>query len=230
VTEPHIRLLADTVVLVEYEPVLNEDVNARALALSDAVRQRSMAGVIDVVPAYASVAVHVDPRRTALETIVSELRELARDAAPIQNPVLPAAIDVPVTYGGEDGPDLASVAAWSGLTEADVIDRHASRIYRVFMIGFLPGFPYMGLVDDTIAMPRHRTPRTRVPAGSVGIAGRQTGIYPTDSPGGWQVIGRASCTLFDAARHPPALLAPGQRVRFVPIESSRTAVPTGGRP
>jgi inhibitor of KinA len=216
VTDPHIRLLADSVVLVEYDEVVDEHVNARALAFADAVRQRRMAGVRDVVPAYASVAVHVDPLATRVPALIADLRRLARESVTRSPAAASQAIEIPVAYGGPDGPDLASVAAWSGLSEADVIDRHAGRTYRVFMIGFLPGFPYMGVVDDRIAMPRHPSPRVRVPAGSVGIAGRQTGIYPTASPGGWQVIGRATCTLFDVERDPPALLVPGQRLRFVP--------------
>jgi inhibitor of KinA len=217
VTDPHIRLLADSVVLVEYGAVVDEDVNARALAFADAVRQRRPAGVRDVVPAYASVAVHVDVLATRLPALLANLRRLAREPLAAVRAADSEVIEIPVAYGGRDGPDLASLAAWSGLSEADVIERHVGRVYRVFMIGFLPGFPYMGVVDDRIAMPRHASPRVRVPAGSVGIAGRQTGIYPTISPGGWRLIGRTTSTLFDVARNPPALLAPGQRVRFVSV-------------
>jgi KipI family sensor histidine kinase inhibitor len=123
---------------------------------------------------------------------------------------------VPVSYGGEFGPDLAEVAAFAGLSEAAVVALHIGVRYRVFMLGFLPGFAYMGRVDSRIAAPRKGTPRLRVPAGSVGIAGVQTGIYPRESPGGWQIIGRTTIPLFDPLTSPSALFAPGDTVRFVP--------------
>jgi KipI family sensor histidine kinase inhibitor len=130
-----------------------------------------------------------------------------------------AAIDIPVIYGGAGGPDLEAVAELAGCPVSEVIARHAARTYRVYMLGFVPGFAYMGTVDPAIAAPRHRVPRERVPAGSVGIAGQQTGVYPVESPGGWQLIGRTSTVMFDAARTPPSLLSPGDRVRFVPAGS-----------
>ena len=129
-------------------------------------------------------------------------------------------VDIPVVYGGESGPDLAEVAAFARCTPEAVVERHAGTVYRVYMLGFLPGFPYMAHVDATIAAPRRAIPRLRVAAGSVGIAGMQTGIYPRESPGGWQIIGRTASTLFDQAQLPPALLAPGDRVRFVPTPES----------
>jgi KipI family sensor histidine kinase inhibitor len=131
--------------------------------------------------------------------------------------------EVPVVYGDSDGPDLDAVAAHACCSPEAVIQRHASRTYRVFMLGFLPGFAYMGSVDDTIAVPRKPTPRLRVPAGSVGIAGQQTGVYPLDAPGGWHIIGRAGVTPFEPERVPPSLFTPGDEVRFVPV--SALAVP-----
>jgi inhibitor of KinA len=141
-------------------------------------------------------------------------------------------VEIPVCYGGRFGPDLGAVAAWAGMDPHLVIAAHASREYRVFMLGFLPGFPYMASVDERIAMPRRDTPRTRVAAGSVGIAGPQTGVYSFDSPGGWQIIGRTPLVLFDAGHQPPALLAPGQRVRFRPVPSREFEAmrPAGGSP
>ncbi len=123
-------------------------------------------------------------------------------------------------YGGDGGPDLKAVAEQSGCSEQEVIERHIHRTYRVYMLGFVPGFAYMGRVDPAIAAPRHRVPRERVPAGSVGIAGGQTGVYPVDSPGGWQVIGRTTTVMFDANRATPSLLAPGDLVRFVALPRS----------
>jgi KipI family sensor histidine kinase inhibitor len=125
---------------------------------------------------------------------------------------------VPVCYEGPHAPDLQAVAEWSGCSGSDVIARHSAPLYRVFMIGFLPGFAYLGSVDPTIAAPRRETPRLHVVAGSVGIAGLQTGIYPAESPGGWQIIGRTPLVMFDATREPPVLMQAGDYVRFAPID------------
>ena len=143
-------------------------------------------------------------------------------AEAVQEPVAPLntgrnVVEIPVRYGGEDGPDLPSLADWARCSPEEVIERHSSRIYRVYMLGFVPGFAYMGRVDARIAAPRRRVPRDRVPAGSVGIAGEQTGVYPIVTPGGWQLIGRTDTVMFDAARPRPSLLQPGDEVRFVPL-------------
>jgi KipI family sensor histidine kinase inhibitor len=126
-------------------------------------------------------------------------------------------IEIGVHYGGDDGPDLKAVAEWARCSPEEVIERHAARTYRVYMLGFVPGFSYMGRVDERIAAPRRRVPRDRVPAGSVGIAGEQTGVYPIATPGGWQLIGRTDAVMFDADRAQPSLLQPGDEVRFVPL-------------
>lgn len=189
------------------------DVNARAIAIARAVRRRAIGGVRDVVATFRSVTVFFDPLLTDVAAVAAALHE-DTDATPSESSG--RTIDVPVIYGGSAGPDLAQVAAFAGCSPETVIERHAGRAYRVFMLGFLPGFAYMAPVDETIAAPRRATPRLRVPAGSVGIAGLQTGIYPRDSPGGWQIIGRTAVTLFDPGNTPPALLAPGDQVRFVP--------------
>ena len=197
-------------------PGVDVDVNARAIAIAAAVRQRAVAGVRDVVPTFRSVTVFFDPLGTDVSAVSAALRE-EMIATP---PVSPGTtIDVPVKYGGDDGPDLAEVAAFANCSPETVITRHATTTYRVCMLGFLPGFAYMASVDDTIAAPRRDTPRMRVPAGSVGIAGLQTGIYPMESPGGWQIIGRTAANLFDPGRTPPALFSPGDRVRFVPVDT-----------
>jgi biotin-dependent carboxylase-like uncharacterized protein len=141
--------------------------------------------------------------------------------AAAQPPGAPQArtVDVRVAYGGENGPDLRDVARQRGLSETDVVGLHSDTVYRVFMLGFVPGFAYMGVVDERIAMPRRATPRVRVPAGSVAIAGRQTGIYPQETPGGWQLIGRTRTRPFDAERTPPFLVAAGDQVRFIPVST-----------
>jgi KipI family sensor histidine kinase inhibitor len=211
-----IRLSSDTMMLLELEPLVDPAVNARAIHLASRLRARLGRAVRDVVPSYCTVGIHFDPLLTDLAALERAVQEEAR-----QLPAdLPVAVAAPrrigVRYGGEDGPDLAAVAGFAGCTTDDVIDRHSSRIYRVYMIGFVPGFCYMGRVDTSIAVPRRRVPRERVPAGSVGIAGEQTGVYPISTPGGWQLIGRTDAVMFDANRTPPSLLEPGELVQFVP--------------
>ena len=201
--------------LVAFEPRLSADVNARVLALAAALAARRLPGVRDIVPAAASLAVHVDPASADPAAVAGALEACARmpAAAPAGREV-----EIPVCYEAEFGPDLQDVATIAGMPPGEVVARHAAADYRVFMLGFLPGFPYLGIVDERIAAPRLATPRARVPAGSVGIAGRQTGIYPVESPGGWRIVGRTPVALFDERHTPPAALQPGDRVRFVPID------------
>ena len=204
--------------LVELEATIDPVVNERAIVLAARVRGRSARGVRDVAPGYCTVGVHYDPLQTdlaalehAIETEYAaiETLETIGDRQPIE---------IPVQYGGDGGPDLTAVARFAGCSEEEVIARHSERVYRVYMLGFVPGFSYMGRVDASIAAPRHRVPRLHVPAGSVGIAGGQTGVYPVESPGGWQLIGRTTTVMFDADRDRPSLLAAGDLVRFVPVE------------
>jgi KipI family sensor histidine kinase inhibitor len=214
---PRLLALGDRTLLVEFGTTIDVALNARALALAAGLAERRVAGVRDIVPAFAAVAVHFDPLRVRLDVLEAALEDVlartAHDDAMAEGPL----VELPCCYGGAHGPDLPGVASWAKCSEATVIARHASREYRVCMIGFLPGFPYLAEVDASIAAPRHPTPRLRVRAGSVGIAGRQTGVYPVESPGGWQIIGRTPVPLFDTARTPPSRLVPGARVRFVPI-------------
>jgi KipI family sensor histidine kinase inhibitor len=207
----------DSVLVVEFEERIDPAVNARAIALADTLQRLAPAGVRDVVPTYRSVAVYFDPLRTDYEALVASIeREAGADAAASADAATP--IEIPVCYGGDLGPDLQAVAAYARLGEADVVALHAAAIYRVFMLGFVPGFAYMGVVDARIAIPRHSTPRVRVPIGSVGIAGVQTGIYPAETPGGWQLIGRTPLLPFDPARREPFLMKAGDAVRFRAID------------
>jgi KipI family sensor histidine kinase inhibitor len=224
-----IRALGDTAVLVELGTAIDIETNRRVFALAGGLQALAIDGVRDVVPAYASVAVHYDPSRLGRETVVDMVRALLRQPVPSLSDTQPA-VDVPVCYDPSLGPDLLSVASATDRTVAEVAAIHAGAVYRVFMLGFLPGFAYMGVVDSRIAVPRHPTPRARVAAGSVGIAGSQTGVYPRDSPGGWQIIGRTPLCLFDPARTPAAVLSPGGSVRFVPITRHEfdAAAPRGG--
>jgi KipI family sensor histidine kinase inhibitor len=203
----------DSALLLEWDETIDPVINARAIAAAAAIRRASPPGLRDVVPTYRSVAVFFDPLKAEPDRFRETLTRAAE--APLET-VEGKTIEVPVHYGGEMGPDLETVANWAGLKSHEVIDRHAAQDYRVFMLGFLPGFGYLGSVDARIAAPRRDTPRLRVPAGSVAIAGRQTGVYPRESPGGWQVIGRSPVRVFDTGRVPAALFAPGDHVRFVP--------------
>lgn len=201
---------------------VDADVNARAVAMATAIRRLAIPGVRDVVPAFHSVTVFFEPLATDVSVVMDALDE--HMTAPLSGST-GNTIDVPVVYGGEAGPDLPEVAAFARCSPEEVIERHTASTYRVCMMGFLPGFAYMASVDDTIAAPRHATPRMRIPAGSVGIAGLQTGVYPRESPGGWQIIGRTTLDLFDPDRTPPALFSPGDRVRFVPIDGATLGAP-----
>lgn len=190
-------------------------VNERVLALAARLRAAALP-IVDVVPAYASVTLHLAPG-ASMSVLLAQLPAwlAERAAEPTGEGRL---VEVPVRYGGVDGPELSALAGTLGLTPAEVVARHVAPIYRVAMLGFRPGFPYLLGLDPSLAAPRLASPRTRVPAGSVGIAGLQTGIYPDDAPGGWQLIGRTRLRLFDPARAEPALLAPGDRLRFL-VES-----------
>ena len=201
--------------LVEFEVSIDPVVNERVIALGAKLRGRGARGISDVVPGYRALGVHFDPLQTDLAALE---RAISVDAASID--AMPTVegrpiVEIPVRYGGEMGPDLDAVASQAGCSPGQVVERHTARIYRVYMLGFVPGFAYMGRVDSSIAVPRHRVPRERVPAGSVGIAGEQTGVYPIDSPGGWHLIGRTRTRMFDSHATPPSLLQPGDLVRFV---------------
>lgn len=208
-----IKEAGDSALLLELEPVVDTGVNARAIAIAAAVRDDVIAGVRDVVSTYRSVAVYFDPLVTDARDVQSSLE---RAAASPTSPVQGRLLEIPVEYGGQWGPDIGDVASLSGQSAEAVVRRHSEREYRVFMLGFLPGFAYLGPVDPAIAIPRRSTPRERVRAGSVGIAGQQTGVYPLDSPGGWQIVGHTFTRMFDAEQWPVSHLAPGDSVRFVP--------------
>ncbi|HZZ85145.1 MAG TPA: 5-oxoprolinase subunit PxpB [Anaeromyxobacteraceae bacterium] len=202
---------------VELGSGIDEQVNARVHLLAAAVRRELGDLVEELVPTYRSLLLLFDPLRLPRARLVASVEALLAGleragAAPGGGRV----VRVPVAYGGELGPDLAFVARHAGISEEEVIALHAGALYRVFMLGFTPGFPYLGGMSERIAAPRLDSPRARIPAGSVGIAGAQTGIYSVESPGGWRLIGRTPLRLFDPAAPSPFLLAAGDRVRFRP--------------
>jgi KipI family sensor histidine kinase inhibitor len=207
-------VLGDSCVALQFDAVIDPAVNARSIAVAVALERRAIRGVRDVVPTYNAVTVHFDPLAVDLEALQSALDRLAAMTPETANAEA-RTIEVPVNYGGPSGPDLPAVAKFARCSEADVVQMHTQVPYRVYMLGFLPGFAYMGSVDARIAMPRLETPRMRVAAGSVGIAGPQTGIYPCDTPGGWRIIGQTSAKVFDAAKSDPFLFKAGDRVQFV---------------
>lgn len=187
----------------------------RVQALSHALAQARIGGVIEQVPAYTSVTVYYDPRHTCFDAVRAAVQELLTHER--QFPPAARTVVIPVCYGNEFGADLENIARHNGLNTEEVIAIHSGASYRVHMLGFAPGFPYLGGMSPQIATPRHASPRLKVPAGSVGIAGAQTGIYPLETPGGWQIIGRTPLALFRPNTNPPTLLAPGDVVRFQPI-------------
>ncbi len=223
---PVIRHLGDRGLLVELGTGIDPAVNRRVQQLQRRLARENPVGVVETVPAYSSLLVIYDPLQAAPEVLKRRIAALCRfDAAP--PPEKSEVHAIPVVYGGEDGPDLDAVAAFHGLSGEDVIRLHSGRVYRVYMIGFTPGYPYMGELPEALDTPRRDTPRTRIPKGSVAIAQRQTGIYPVVSPGGWQIIGRTPVELFDARREAPSLLAMGDQVRFIPVSAEEADQWTG---
>ncbi|MDP3070051.1 MAG: 5-oxoprolinase subunit PxpB [Opitutaceae bacterium] len=210
-----VELLGDAAVVLHLDGAVDAALAARVRAIAAAIGRGGLAGATDIVPAFASVAVFFERAPTAAFAVIeAELRALVAGAGTEANPPPGRVLEVPVVYGGEHGPDLGLVAAHTGLTEAEVVARHAAGEYLVHAIGFAPGFPYLGGLDPRLATPRRATPRALVAAGSVGIGGAQTGVYPLASPGGWNLIGRTPLALFDPRREPAALLSAGDRVRF----------------
>lgn len=212
-----VRAAGDSALVVELGTELDPALNARVIACAAALRGERIRGVRDVISSYAAVTVCYDPLRTDLGALTGALTQHAV-AADVGVNAAPRVHEVPVCYGGVHGPDLELVADFAGCSADEVARRHSETPYRVYLLGFVPGFAYLGRVDERIAMPRRKTPRTTVPAGAVGIAGGQTGVYPCPTPGGWQLIGRTPMRVFDAARDEPFLFAPGDEVCFVPID------------
>ena len=212
--------LGETAAVVEFGQEISLALNDRVRGLAKYLRQNPFAGMLELVPAYASLAVFYDlivVRRAfpEFQSAFDAVRNVLENA--LENNVAVASssekiVEIPVCYDGED---LEFVARHNDLTEAEVVELHTAQIYTVFMLGFLPGFAYLGELDARLAAPRRSAPRVQIPAGSIGIAGRQTGVYPLASPGGWQIIGRTDLRLFTPERNPPTLLQTGDKVKFV---------------
>jgi len=203
--------LGDSAINIEFGDQIDPDINQRVHAFADLVQHESFNGIIECVPTYCALLVHYDPLQLTYQEIAHWLN-IQSPISNLQSLNTYRLIEIPTTY---DGDDLEFVAQHNHLSIEDVIHIHSETEYRVYMMGFTPGFAYMGKLDSRIVTPRLDSPRKLVKAGSVGIAGEQTGIYPIDSPGGWRLIGRTDMKLFDLDRDPPFLFAPNDRVRFV---------------
>jgi KipI family sensor histidine kinase inhibitor len=215
--------LGDTGVLAEYAgEEISDAANDAVRALWHAVRQRPPAGFIEAVPAYRSLLVIYDPERADAAEVCAAVSAACAQADPLALPP-GRLVEIPASYGGTHGPDLAAVAVEVGLSESEVISLHSGQEYRVYMLGFTPGYPYMGTLPPRLRVGRLASPRTHVPERSVAIAGQQTGIYPVASPGGWRLIGRTPLRIYDPGRASPFLLDAGDRVRFVPISAAEYA-------
>ncbi len=222
---PKIFPLGDSCVTVDFGNSISVELNTKAIALASYFERNPFPGFIESVPAYSSVAIFynlIEVRKNFPEWgsafhVVGEKVRLALQQPEDVHQTRSLLVEIPVDFSDRVALDLDFVAQHGGLSRADVIKRFTSRTYRVFMLGFLPGFAYMGEVDESIAVPRKDSPRTKVPKGSVGIASRQTGIYPCESPGGWQIIGRTDLEMFTPNNNTPCLLAAGDEVRFVPL-------------
>ena len=208
---------SDSSLLVSFGDAMSLETHRQVLRLTRALGAFP-AGIRNLHPAFASVLIDFDPRRRTHEEVETWIRDAWRGAPADASGPESRVIEIPVRYGGADGPDLEDVARHSGLTPARVAELHAAAEYLVYFLGFSPGFPYLGGMPPQLATPRLDAPRKRVPAGSVAIGGAQTGIYPMETPGGWRLIGRTRLRLFDASANPPALLRIGDRVRFVPVK------------
>ena len=215
-TYPRILPNGEAAFTVEFGDRIDAELNRRVHALDRALQLRPVPGMLEAIPTYRSLLVRYDLLSVEPDEVLDALWErLAMMPDATSPPLSGRLIEVPVRYGGEFGPDLQDLADHCGLEPAEVIRLHAEPLYQVAMLGFAPGFTYLLNLPESLATPRLATPRLRVPPGSVGIAGSQTGIYALATPGGWRIIGRTDLQLFDAARSDPFLIKPGDRVRFV---------------
>jgi inhibitor of KinA len=212
--------LGDAALTVEFSNTIDKENNNKAIQLFHQLREAKIPYIKSLVPGYSSLTVHYDvvalynEQQTAFETMAVMIENFTEERKPSYSNVEEKLINIPVCYEKKFAPDLFEVASLKNLSPEEVISIHSSREYRVYMLGFVPGFAYMGEVDEAIAVPRRDQPRLQVDAGSVGITGKQTGIYPFNTPGGWQIIGRTPLKLFNKEEEQPVLLQPGNRIKF----------------
>ena len=211
------RLAGDCGLLVEFGTGIDPKVNTRVRTMAAAMEARRLEGVTEIVPTYRSIALTYDPTRTAPEKICRQIEALQSDLSTLAMPT-PRVVEIPVCYGGKFGPDIDNIGTGADLSQEDVIRIHSTPAYLIYMVGFTPGFPFLGGLDERLHTPRLETPRLSVPRGSVGIANNQTGMYPVPSPGGWQIIGRTPLNLFRPYHKNPFLYRAGDQIRFRPVD------------
>lgn len=207
----------DASLLIEFGKEISPEINSKITGVVQLMKEQHIEGVVDVIPAFCSLLINYDPRVISYDEITKRMKRILKmdvRAGETKKRVF----EIPVCYGGKYGPDLGFIAENAGLTEEEVIKIHSSRDYLIYMLGFLPGFCYLGGLDERIHTPRLANPRIKISAGSVGIGGSQTGIYPLDSPGGWQLMGMTPVKTYDPNREIPILLSAGDYIRFVPVE------------
>lgn len=212
----------DKALNMEFGNNITDEINGRIRAITVAIEMQNIQGVVELVPTYRSLMIHYDPTKVNFNILVDKLKDLEKNLNNIKLPA-PEVIEIPTFYGGEYGPDIETVAFNNHITKEEVIKIHTSNEYLIYMLGFTPGFPYLGGMNKKIATPRLQAPRTKIPGGSVGIAGEQTGIYPIDSPGGWQLIGKTPLMLFNPQRENPILLKAGNYIVFKSISEEKYA-------
>jgi KipI family sensor histidine kinase inhibitor len=217
----------DSALVVEFGDTISLKINNKVIALDKAIAEVKIEGIEETVPTYCSLLIRYNPLKISYEKLVFRIKDIENTLKNLYMKEAGKEIIIPVVYGGKYGPDLEYVAKCHGLTKEQVIQIHTSRKYRVYMLGFVAGFPYLGEVADEIATPRLENPRLKVPAGSVGIAEKQTGIYPCEAPGGWRIIGRTPLKLFNPQKEPPTLLKPGDIVKFKPISEEEFKILEG---
>lgn len=204
-------------ILVEYEQIISKEINLKVIQLANSIEKSDIKGIKSIIPTYSSLLIEYDPYINNVEEMIESITNLAKTLKTENEESKNRLVQIPVLYGGEYGPDLAEVAKINNLSEQEVIEIHKRNVYRVYMLGFNPGYPYMGGLDKRIATPRLDEPRTKVPAGSVAIGGEQTGIYSITSPGGWRLIGHTPLELFNPKENDPTLLRAGDDVKFYEV-------------
>lgn len=219
--EKSILPLGDRAYLINFKPEISPAIHKKVTAMERRLNEQGVAGIVETVPGYCSLAVYYDPVSLPYDGMLSLLEKILEDGESMmaaEDNDYVRVVQIPTLYGNAYGPDLGDVARHCGLMPEEVIVRHSQRAYLVYFIGFTPGFPYLGGMDQRLITPRLAEPRLNIPAGSVGIAGEQTGVYPVDSPGGWRIIGRTPVPLYQPEKNPPTLLEAGNYVQFVPVE------------
>lgn len=218
--KPTISPVGDCAISIDFGQVIDPKINRHIRQTIERIQELKLDGITELVPTYCALLIQYDAMLYSYSDICNLMEPLLEPSATDDANERVTVIEIPTVYGGEFGPDLGFVASHNNLSEDEVVSIHSGTDYLVYMLGFIPGFTYLGGMDPRIATPRLSSPRTLIPAGSVGIAGEQTGTYPSDSPGGWQIIGRTPVTMYDISKEQAALLSAGDYVRYVPIDEA----------